>query len=168
MIKLLKDQFASFKDKLSQQKQDMKHSNGISLPSLGFKKLDQYLDGKIFHVIIDCNAFKSSLNMKTPDRHMLKWQISIQEYRGNMTIAHESGNIHENSDCLSRWDLSNTPESPAWVPQEEYYIEGICVTEIGTEFFNKVKQSYNIENNCHILLQLLKEFQRTITIFQAR
>ncbi|MBW0534638.1 hypothetical protein O181_074353 [Austropuccinia psidii MF-1] len=86
---------------------------------------------------------------------MLRWQIAIQEYRGYMTIFHKSGNIHKNEDGLSRWALANTPENPAWVPQEEYHIEGICVTDIGTEFFNQVKESYIIDKNCHILSQLL-------------
>ncbi|MBW0578731.1 hypothetical protein O181_118446, partial [Austropuccinia psidii MF-1] len=93
--------------------------------------------------------------MKTPNRHMLRWQIAIQEYRGNMTIVHKSGNIHKNADGLSRWALANTPENPAWVPQEEHHIEGISVTDIGTEFFNQVKESYKIDNSFHILSQLL-------------
>ncbi|MBW0527178.1 hypothetical protein O181_066893 [Austropuccinia psidii MF-1] len=93
--------------------------------------------------------------MKTPNRHMLRWQIAIQEYRGNMTIVHKSDNIHKNGDGLSRWALENTPENPAWVPQEEHHIEGICVTDIGTEVFNKVKESSKIDKNCLILSQLL-------------
>ncbi|MBW0561878.1 hypothetical protein O181_101593 [Austropuccinia psidii MF-1] len=71
-----------------------------------------------------------------------------------MTIANKSGNIHKNSDGLRRWAVANTPEIPAWVPQEENHVEGICVTDIGTEFFNKVKVSYKMEKNCHILFQL--------------
>ncbi|MBW0541226.1 hypothetical protein O181_080941 [Austropuccinia psidii MF-1] len=86
---------------------------------------------------------------------MLRWQISIQEYRGNMTIVHKSGNIHKNADSLSGWALANTPENPSWVPQEEHHIEGICVTDVGTEFFNQVKESYKMNKNCHILCQLL-------------
>ncbi|MBW0510030.1 hypothetical protein O181_049745 [Austropuccinia psidii MF-1] len=86
---------------------------------------------------------------------MLRWPISIQEYRGNMTIAHKSGNIHKNSDGLSRWALANTPENPAWAPQEEHHIEDICVTDIGTEFFNQDKESYKMDKNCHILCQIL-------------
>ncbi|MBW0501457.1 hypothetical protein O181_041172 [Austropuccinia psidii MF-1] len=93
--------------------------------------------------------------MKTPNRHILRWQIAIQEYGGNMTIAHKSGNIHKNADGLSRWALENTSENPAWVPQEEHHIEGICFTDIGTEFFNQVKESYKIYKNGHILSQLL-------------
>ncbi|MBW0513629.1 hypothetical protein O181_053344 [Austropuccinia psidii MF-1] len=80
------------------------------------EKLQYYLDGTVFGVIIDCNAVKSLLNIKTTNRNVLRRQIDIQEYRGNMTIAHKSGNIHKIADGLSRWALANTPENTAWVP----------------------------------------------------
>ncbi|MBW0530631.1 hypothetical protein O181_070346 [Austropuccinia psidii MF-1] len=96
------------------------------------EKLRYYLDGKVFDVITDCNAVKSLLKVKTPNIHMLRWQIAVHKYRGNMTIAHKSGKIHKNENVLSRWALENTPENPAWVPQEEHHVEGICVTDIGT------------------------------------
>ncbi|MBW0590172.1 hypothetical protein O181_129887, partial [Austropuccinia psidii MF-1] len=67
--------------------------------------------------------------------HMLRWQIAIQEYRGNMTIVHKSGNIHKNADGLSRWALANTPDNPAWVPQEEHHIEGIFVANWSLHIF---------------------------------
>ncbi|MBW0585734.1 hypothetical protein O181_125449 [Austropuccinia psidii MF-1] len=86
------------------------------------EKLHYYLDGKVFDVITDCNALKFLLNMKSPNRHMLRWQIYIQGYRGNMAIVYKSGNIHKNADGLSRWAPANTPENPAWVPQEEHHI----------------------------------------------
>ncbi|MBW0520773.1 hypothetical protein O181_060488 [Austropuccinia psidii MF-1] len=91
---------------------------------------------------------------------MLRWQIDIQEYRGNMTLAHKLGNIHKNKDGLSILALEDTPESPAWVPQEEHHIEGTCFTDIGTKFFNRVEKSYNMDKNFHILCQLLmKDFK---------
>ncbi|MBW0515620.1 hypothetical protein O181_055335 [Austropuccinia psidii MF-1] len=91
---------------------------------------------------------------------MLRWRIAIQAYRRNMTLVHKSGNIHKNADGLSRWALANTPENPEWVPQEEHHIEGICVTDIGTELFNKFKASYKVDKNWHILCQLLmKDFK---------
>ncbi|MBW0542281.1 hypothetical protein O181_081996 [Austropuccinia psidii MF-1] len=77
------------------------------------EKLHYYLYGSVFEVITDRNAMKSLLNMKTPNRHMLRWQIVIQEYRGKMTIVHKEGKIHKNSDGLSRWALANTPYNPA-------------------------------------------------------
>ncbi|MBW0477661.1 hypothetical protein O181_017376 [Austropuccinia psidii MF-1] len=42
------------------------------------QKLYYYLDGSAFEVITDFNAMKSLLNMKTTNRHMLRWQIAIQ------------------------------------------------------------------------------------------
>ncbi|MBW0544397.1 hypothetical protein O181_084112 [Austropuccinia psidii MF-1] len=72
-----------------------------------------------------------------------------------MTIAHKSGNIHKNSDGLGRWALANTAENPAWVPQEKHHIEGIRFTDLGTELFNQVKERYKMDNNCHIICQLL-------------
>ncbi|MBW0533671.1 hypothetical protein O181_073386 [Austropuccinia psidii MF-1] len=115
------------------------------------ERLHYYLDGTLFDLIADCNALKSLLNMNTPNRHMLRWKIAIQEYRENITLVNKYGNINKNEDGLSRWALENTPENPAWVPQEEHHIEGICVTDIGTEFFNKVKESYKMDKSFHIL-----------------
>ncbi|MBW0531194.1 hypothetical protein O181_070909 [Austropuccinia psidii MF-1] len=63
---------------------------------------------------------------------MLRWQIAIQEYRGNMTIEHKSGNINKNADGLSRWALPNTTDNPAYVPksaQSQIPIEGINITD---------------------------------------
>ncbi|MBW0565383.1 hypothetical protein O181_105098 [Austropuccinia psidii MF-1] len=71
------------------------------------EKLNYFLEGCVFEVIKDFTAVKSLLNMKTPNRYMLRWQIAIQEYRGNMTIVNKDGNIHNNADGLSRWPLLN-------------------------------------------------------------
>ncbi|MBW0528054.1 hypothetical protein O181_067769 [Austropuccinia psidii MF-1] len=119
------------------------------------KKSHYYLDGTVFNVITDCNAVKYLLNMKKPNRNMLRWKISIQEYRGNMTIAHKYRTIHKNADGLSTGALENTPENLAWVPQEENHIERIFVTDIGPEFFSFAEESYKMKNNHHILCQLL-------------
>ncbi|MBW0532688.1 hypothetical protein O181_072403, partial [Austropuccinia psidii MF-1] len=53
------------------------------------EKLHYYLEGAVFEVYTDFTALKSLLNMKTTNRHMLRWQIAIQEYRGNMTIIYK-------------------------------------------------------------------------------
>ncbi|MBW0519507.1 hypothetical protein O181_059222 [Austropuccinia psidii MF-1] len=100
-----------------------------------------YLDGSLVEVITDFNAVKSLLHMKTPNRHMLRWQIAIQEYRGNMTI-----------------ELPNTPDNPFYVPtsaEPQIPTEGIEITDIGTEFFEEVGESYKQDKNCHILTDLL-------------
>ncbi|MBW0532999.1 hypothetical protein O181_072714 [Austropuccinia psidii MF-1] len=109
------------------------------------EKLHYYLDGSGFEVITDFNAVKSLLNMKTPNRHLLRWQIAIKEYRGNMTIVRKAGKIHKNANELSRWASANTPDNPAYVSLEEepqIPIEGINITDIGTEFFEQVRESY--------------------------
>ncbi|MBW0528402.1 hypothetical protein O181_068117 [Austropuccinia psidii MF-1] len=121
-------------------------------------KLHYYLDGSVFEVITDRNAMKSLLNMKNPNRHMLRWQIAIQEYRGNMTIVHKARRINKNADGLSRWALENTPDNPAYVPlgaEPQILIEGINITDIGTEFFQEVRELYMQDKNCHILTSLL-------------
>ncbi|MBW0487815.1 hypothetical protein O181_027530 [Austropuccinia psidii MF-1] len=50
------------------------------------EKLHYYVEGAIFEVYIDYRALKSLLNMKNTNRHMLRWQIAIQEYRVYMKI----------------------------------------------------------------------------------
>ncbi|MBW0552621.1 hypothetical protein O181_092336 [Austropuccinia psidii MF-1] len=42
------------------------------------EKLNYFLEGCVFEVITDCTTVKSLLNMNTPNRHMLRWQIAIQ------------------------------------------------------------------------------------------
>ncbi|MBW0544920.1 hypothetical protein O181_084635 [Austropuccinia psidii MF-1] len=89
---------------------------------------------------------------------MLRWQIVLQEYRGNMTIVHKAGNIHTNAYGLSRWALPNTTDNPAYFPtfaEPQLPIEGINITDVGTKFFEDVRDSYKLDNNCHILTSLL-------------
>ncbi|MBW0518300.1 hypothetical protein O181_058015 [Austropuccinia psidii MF-1] len=66
------------------------------------EKLNYFLERCVVELITDFTAVKSLLNMKKPNRHMLRWQIAIQEYRGNVTIVHKDRNIHKNSAGLSR------------------------------------------------------------------
>ncbi|MBW0580787.1 hypothetical protein O181_120502 [Austropuccinia psidii MF-1] len=94
---------------------------------------------------------------------MLIWKLDIQEYRGNMTIFYKAVHIHKNSYGLSRWALSNTPDNPAYVPlegQQQIKIEGINITDIGTELFGKVRKAYKQDKNCHILKSFLDKESR--------
>ncbi|MBW0531691.1 hypothetical protein O181_071406 [Austropuccinia psidii MF-1] len=89
---------------------------------------------------------------------MLRWQIAIQEYRGNMTIVNKDGNIHKNADGLRRWQLPNNIDNPAYMPEgdpPQIPIEGISVTDLNTTFFEEVRNSYTQDRNCSILCQLL-------------
>ncbi|MBW0569086.1 hypothetical protein O181_108801 [Austropuccinia psidii MF-1] len=122
------------------------------------EKLNYLLEGCVFEVITDFTAVKLLLNMKTPNRHMIRWHIAIQEYRGNMTIAHKDGNIHKNADRLSRWPLTNNHYNPAYVPEEaspQIPIEGISVTDINTTSFEEVRDIYTQYKKCSILGQLI-------------
>ncbi|MBW0503045.1 hypothetical protein O181_042760 [Austropuccinia psidii MF-1] len=122
------------------------------------EKLNYFLEGCFYELITVCTPFKSLLNMKSPSRHILRWQIAIQEYRGFMTIVHKDGNIHKITDGLRSWPLTNNIDNPAYVPEEaspEIPIGGISITDVNTNFFEEVRNSYTQDTNCRILCQLL-------------
>ncbi|MBW0466135.1 hypothetical protein O181_005850 [Austropuccinia psidii MF-1] len=101
---------------------------------------------------------------------MLRGQIAIQEYRGNMTIVHKAGNIYNNADGLRGWALANTPDSPAFVPLEaepQNPIEVINITDIRTEIFEEVRESYKQDKNFHILTSLLDKDCKDTSLFNA-
>ncbi|MBW0572243.1 hypothetical protein O181_111958 [Austropuccinia psidii MF-1] len=114
-----KDQFVISQDKSNQQEARYSASQMECLYLVWeLEKSHYYLDKSLFEVITDCNALKKRLKIKKSNRNMLRWQIAIQEYRGYMTIDHDAGLIHKNSDGPSRLALANTPDSPAYVPLE--------------------------------------------------
>ncbi|MBW0554096.1 hypothetical protein O181_093811 [Austropuccinia psidii MF-1] len=127
------------------------------------EKLNYFLKGCIFELITDCTAVKSLLNMKTPNRHIFRWKIAIQEYRGNMTIFHKDGNIHKHAYRLSQWPLPNNIDNLPYVQEEtppQIPIEGISLTDLNTTFFEEVRNSYTQDKDCSILFQLLtKDFK---------
>ncbi|MBW0462558.1 hypothetical protein O181_002273 [Austropuccinia psidii MF-1] len=96
---------------------------------------------------------------------MFRWNIAIQEYRGNITIAHKELDIHKDSGGFSRWEFANTPDYPDYVPleaEQQISIEGIKLTNIVTEFFEEFRESYKQEKNFHILTAFLdKDFKDT-------
>ncbi|MBW0550944.1 hypothetical protein O181_090659 [Austropuccinia psidii MF-1] len=134
------------------------------------EKLNYFLEGCVLEVITDCTTVKSLLNMKIPNRPMLRWQISIQEYRGNMTIVHKDGNMNKNANALRRWPLPNNIDNPAYVPEEappHIPIEGISVTDLNTTFFEEVRNSYTQDKNCSIFCQLLKKYCKENSLIHA-
>ncbi|MBW0477512.1 hypothetical protein O181_017227 [Austropuccinia psidii MF-1] len=123
-------------------------------------KLNYFLEGCVLEVITDFTAVKSLLKMKETNRPMLRWQIVIQEYKGNMTIVNKDGNIHKNADGLSRWLLPNDIDNPAYVPEEaspKIPMEGISVTDLNITFFEEVRKRYTQDKNCSILCELLNK-----------
>ncbi|MBW0488649.1 hypothetical protein O181_028364 [Austropuccinia psidii MF-1] len=81
------------------------------------EKLNYYLEHAVFEVYADCTSFKSLLNMKTTNRHILRWQIAIEEYRGNMTIIYKEGTSHTNADGVRTWPLDNVKCNPGYDPE---------------------------------------------------
>ncbi|MBW0473879.1 hypothetical protein O181_013594 [Austropuccinia psidii MF-1] len=109
---------------------------------------------------------------------MLRWQIAIQEYRGNMTIIFIEGKSHSKADGLGRWSLDNFKRNPAyepeWAPESgtpeggntssegtENPILGTSSSELQTEFFNSVMKTYSKHKQCSIFLQLLQQKYRS-------
>ncbi|MBW0513703.1 hypothetical protein O181_053418 [Austropuccinia psidii MF-1] len=75
-----------------------------------------------------------------------------------MNIVHKEGSIQKNADGLRRCPLENIPDNPACAPLEtepQIPIEGINITYVGTEFFEKVRHSYKQDKNFHILTVFL-------------
>ncbi|MBW0538063.1 hypothetical protein O181_077778 [Austropuccinia psidii MF-1] len=87
-----------------------------------------------------------------------------------MTLVHKAGNIHKNSDGLCRWELANNPDNPAYVTLEaepHITIEGINITDIGTEFVEGFRESYKQDKNCHILTSLLDKDCKDTSLVHA-
>jgi len=123
------------------------------------EKLHLFLDGAEFEVITDCIAIKSLLNMETPNRHMLRWQLAIQEYRGRMSIVHREGRAHANADVLSRWALPNDDSNPAadLSPNPEPVIHALSVCDLSDEFFNTILESYDSDPDFHRITRALAD-----------
>jgi hypothetical protein len=121
------------------------------------EKLHYYLEGTKVVVVTDCTAVKTLMNMETPNRHMLRWQIAIQQYRGSMTIVHKAGAKHRNADGLSRWALPNTPDNPAWDAEDEdiFPILGIHVCDLDIAFYELVQSSYKDDLEMLKLIDIL-------------
>ncbi|MBW0529970.1 hypothetical protein O181_069685 [Austropuccinia psidii MF-1] len=109
------------------------------------EKLSYFLEGCVLEVITDFTTVKSLLKLKTPNRHMIRWKIAKQEYRGNMNIFHKDGNIHNNGDGLSGLQSPNSIYNPAYEPEgasPQIPIEEISVTDLSTTFFEEVRNRY--------------------------
>ncbi|MBW0503077.1 hypothetical protein O181_042792 [Austropuccinia psidii MF-1] len=71
-----------------------------------------------------------------------------------MNIVHKSGNIHKNSDGLNNWELPNTPDNHAYVPENaepQILIQGVNMTDLRTEYFEEIRESYKQDKNCHLI-----------------
>ncbi|MBW0568388.1 hypothetical protein O181_108103 [Austropuccinia psidii MF-1] len=64
--------YISGKPKDSEARYGATQTEGLCLV-WALEKLYYYLEGEFFEVYPDCTASKSLLNMKTTNRHMLRW-----------------------------------------------------------------------------------------------
>ncbi|MBW0472063.1 hypothetical protein O181_011778, partial [Austropuccinia psidii MF-1] len=142
------------------------------------EKLHYYWEGAVFEVHTDCTALKSLLNMKIINRHMLRWEIAILQYRVNMSIISKEDQSHTNADGLRRWPLDNVQNNPAYDPEVAAKIpiyligktdsEGtetpiliISSSQRHNEFFSALIKRYAKHKQCGILLQLFQQKYRT-------
>ncbi|MBW0509259.1 hypothetical protein O181_048974 [Austropuccinia psidii MF-1] len=108
--------------------------------------------------------------MKKPNINILKCQISIQEYGGNMTIFHKDRNTHKNADVLSRWPSPNDIDNPSYVPEEassQIPTKGVSVTDLKNTFIEEVSSSYTQDRNCSILCQSITKDSKYSSLIHA-
>ncbi|MBW0506888.1 hypothetical protein O181_046603 [Austropuccinia psidii MF-1] len=87
-----------------------------------------------------------------------------------MNILHKALNIHNNYYGLSKWALHNTPHSPAYVSENaepQITIEGFNITDVGTEFFEEVRESYKQDKNSHILTSPLEKYCKDAALYHS-
>ena len=77
------------------------------------EKLHFYLHGAKFTIVTDCDALKTLLTARWVNRHMIRWQVGIQDYHGQFEIVHRAGSEHSNADGPSRNPLPNDSSNPA-------------------------------------------------------
>ncbi|MBW0476866.1 hypothetical protein O181_016581 [Austropuccinia psidii MF-1] len=125
------------------------------------EKLHYHLQDELFEVYTDFPALKSSLNMKTTNRHILRWQIAIQEYRGNMTTINKED--RKRNFRFSEWAPGSGTLDSGKTDSEgtETPILGISSSELHNEFFSAVLKSYSKHKQCGMLLQLLQQKYRS-------
>jgi hypothetical protein len=122
------------------------------------EKLHYYLESSCFEVVTDCQAVLSLINMKTPNRHMLRWQLAIQQYRGKMTLRYREGKKNTNVDGLSRAPLDNDNSNPAAGYSSDEDTTAVCVLSVvnlDDEFYQKIRDGYDKEKNAELLKRIL-------------
>jgi hypothetical protein len=160
---------------LRQLKESKKNYGASQLEYLclvwALEKIYYYLDGCAFHeVITDCIALKLLINMKNPSHHMMRLQISIQEWRGSMIIVHREGAIHINADRLLQWALPNDSTNPAAdleEVQQEVPIMAILVCGLMLEFWEGVAKSYLQHHDTACLINILRSKEARSNLEEA-
>ncbi|MBW0478352.1 hypothetical protein O181_018067 [Austropuccinia psidii MF-1] len=102
------------------------------------QKPHYYLEGAILEVYTDCTALKYIPNMKTTNRHILRWQIDIQEYRVAAKIPIHLMEIDRKQNFIfSEWaPESGTPDS------EDTESEGTETPILGIELESQLEEPW--------------------------
>uniref|UniRef100_A0A6G1SFF7 RNA-directed DNA polymerase n=1 Tax=Aceria tosichella TaxID=561515 RepID=A0A6G1SFF7_9ACAR len=79
------------------------------------KQWRYYLYGKHFQVITDHHALCWLMKTKDHQGQLARWSLLLQEFQ--FTVHYESGKVHDDADCLSRYPLPATEGA-----EEEYEI----------------------------------------------
>ena len=122
------------------------------------EKLYFYLDGAEFTVYTDCQAIKSLMSVKNPNRHMLRWQIAIQEHRGQMTVVHRAGKENTNADGLSRCALPNDASNPAADLSDDMpVIYAVAIVDMSDEWLRSVSAGMTQDTKLARIQQALRK-----------
>ncbi|MBW0577803.1 hypothetical protein O181_117518 [Austropuccinia psidii MF-1] len=80
---------------------------------------------------------------------MLRWQIAIQDYRGNTTIIYKEVKSHTHADGLSRWPLDNAKRTQYYDPE--------VAAKISINFMKRIeiRPSYSLNGHQEVEPQIL-------------
>lgn len=126
------------------------------------EKLHVFLDGVNFIVWTDAGAMKSLMDMQSPSRHMLRWQLAVQEYRNFMTIRHRAGKSNGAADGLSRCPLPNDESNPAsdLSTEPELRVQALSFAMLDDSFFDAIRDSYSLDKDFSKIHRALREYEK--------
>ncbi|KAJ8291727.1 Retrovirus-related Pol polyprotein from transposon 297 [Rhodotorula toruloides] len=128
------------------------------------EKLHVFLDGVNFTVWTDAGAMKTLMDMQSPSRHMLRWQLAVQEYRNFMKIRHRAGKANGAADGLSRCPLPNDESNPAadLSTEPELRVQALSFAMLDDSFFDAIRQSYAADKDFSKIHLALRYIPRSI------
>ncbi|GEM09729.1 retrotransposon polyprotein [Rhodotorula toruloides] len=126
------------------------------------EKLHVFLDGVNFTVWTDAGAMKSLMDMQSPSRHMLRWQLAVQEYRNFMTIRYRAGKANGAADGLSRCPLPNDESNPAadLSTEPDLRVQALSFAMLDDSFFDAIRVSYESDKDFHKIHLALREHDK--------
>ena len=86
---------------------------------------------------------------------MLRWQMALQQYRGEMTIIHKAGKNHGNADAFSRFHLNNDLDNPARMDEKDVEILGIHILDLHSDFLKVLRDHYEKDPQYITLIKIL-------------